>query len=80
MDRRFGAASVVMKALYRTVVVNKELSHNAMLSQDALNLMPTQSNFDRVEENGYMYGWVDGWMDGGTVGGMSIVGQIKLQT
>lgn len=46
VDRRFGAASVVMQALYRTVVVKKELSHNAMLSQDALNLMPTQSNFD----------------------------------
>lgn len=29
MDRQFGAASVVMQALYRTVVVKKELSLSA---------------------------------------------------
>lgn len=29
MDRQFGAVSVVMQALYKTIVVKKELSHKA---------------------------------------------------
>jgi len=32
MDRRIGAASAVMRALYRSVVVKRELSRKAMLS------------------------------------------------
>lgn len=32
MDRRFEAASVVMQALHRTVVVKNEFSHKAKLS------------------------------------------------
>ena len=32
MDRRIGAASAVMRMLYRTVVVKRELSHKAKLS------------------------------------------------
>ena len=32
MDRRIGAASAVMRALYRSVVVKKELSRKAKLS------------------------------------------------
>jgi len=32
MDRRIGAASAVMRALYRSVVVTRELSRKAKLS------------------------------------------------
>ena len=34
MDRRIGAAAAVMQSLYRSVVVNRELSRKAKLSMD----------------------------------------------
>ncbi|KAI3374226.1 hypothetical protein L3Q82_006076 [Scortum barcoo] len=39
IDRRIGAASAVMRSMYRTVVVKKELSRKAKLSIYTVNLM-----------------------------------------
>lgn len=41
MDRRIGAASAVMRALYRTAVVKRELSRKAKLSIDRSVYVPT---------------------------------------